>query len=153
MATLSQVVVREPITACAHMYLQTDRFKNKLLPHLALCALLVRNARKKWPTEGTMKCFMHALITLLPSGSRRYEGEKHCIRKMIGAKLANLAYKIRFEQLVWLRLQNSKDVQEIYLFVTNRPSGKIFTEWLLYVTDGTLFFCKRCPGRLQRWWY
>ncbi len=32
MSTLSQVVARGPITACAHTALQTDRFTHKLLP-------------------------------------------------------------------------------------------------------------------------
>jgi hypothetical protein len=29
---------------------------------------------------------MHALITLVPPGKRRSDGEKRCIREMIGAK-------------------------------------------------------------------
>jgi hypothetical protein len=39
----------------------------------------------KWPPDGTIKFFMHALITC-PPGNRRFEGEKSCTRKMIGAK-------------------------------------------------------------------
>jgi hypothetical protein len=44
------------------------------------------DAPVKWSPEGTMKYFMHALITLVPQGNRWCEGKKLCIRKMVGGK-------------------------------------------------------------------
>jgi hypothetical protein len=99
-----------------------------------------------------MKFFMRALITLWTLGNRQSEGEKRCTRKIIGAKTGKFN-KIRDEQFVWLRLLNSKDVQAIYLLVTNRPSGQIFTRVASVCNFQDTFFRQRYPPRPQQWWY
>jgi hypothetical protein len=48
----------------------------RVVPELNDVSFSALSAWEKWPPEGTMKLFMHALITKSPPGNRRFEGEK-----------------------------------------------------------------------------
>ena len=75
----------------------------------------------RWPLEGIMKFFMHALIPWWPPGNWRSEGEKRCIRKMIGGKKGKFGEQDKVRTVGMATVPKLKR-RAIEIFVGDRPS-------------------------------
>jgi hypothetical protein len=104
-------------------------------------------------TRGHHEIFYAGVDHLWPLGNRRSEGEKRCIRKIIGAKTGKFGQhdKVR---TVGMATALKLKIRASDIFVCDEPSvGTNIHRVAAVCNCQDTFFRHRCPGRLQRWWY
>jgi hypothetical protein len=79
------------------------------------------------------------------------EGEKRCIKKLIGAKTGKFGQKDEVRTVGRCTSLKLKRRASNKFVVTKRLTGQIFTGVAAVRNHQDTFFHQRCPGRPQRW--